>query len=186
MTGTRFARHGVTGPQPTPPVTLASVEWDWGSAYQLGYRDDQWIAARRDGHGILRAATLTALETAIETDYRHRPVSRDFDPPDATDYLDPPACSPCPATTATPARPPAMTQTWTAAPCSIGRVAARASGLDDHLLHRTARLDRPDPQKTICQHSAASLAITLVLIERRDRQLARGPGCDWPGPAPAA
>ena len=72
----------MTGPQPTPPpVTLASIQWDWGSAYTIGYGGDQWLAARRDSAGAITADTLTGLETAIQADYRHRPVSRDFDPP---------------------------------------------------------------------------------------------------------
>jgi hypothetical protein len=73
---------GPAGPGPgRPPVTLASLAFGWGDAYDLGYRDDQWIAARRDGRGVLAASTLSGLDAAIEADYRNRPVPRDFDPP---------------------------------------------------------------------------------------------------------
>jgi hypothetical protein len=44
------------------------VEWEWGGAYDLGYCDDAWIAARRDGDGILAAPTLAGREAAIEAD----------------------------------------------------------------------------------------------------------------------
>jgi hypothetical protein len=63
------------------PVTLASLAWEWGDAYDLGYQGDQWSAARRDGRGVLAADTLAELEAAIEDDYRNRPVPRAFDPP---------------------------------------------------------------------------------------------------------
>jgi hypothetical protein len=80
----------VTGSPAGPPVTLASLIWDWGSAYTIGYDRDWWTAARRDGRAVLYAHTLADLESAIEANYRHRPVARDFDPPGATDYLEPP------------------------------------------------------------------------------------------------
>ena len=71
-----------TGPAcRVPRRTLAQLIWGWGSAYEIGYGGDQWIAARRDGHGVLAANTLPALEIVIEADYRHRPVPREFDPP---------------------------------------------------------------------------------------------------------
>jgi hypothetical protein len=71
--------------QARQPVTLGSLAWRWGDAYHFGYGDDQWVAARRDGLGVLAAGTLAGLEAAIEADYRNRPVPRDFDPPSPGD-----------------------------------------------------------------------------------------------------
>jgi membrane-associated phospholipid phosphatase len=70
-----------------PPVTLAAVIFGWGAAYRIGYARDRWAAWRRDTHRLLTASTLTGLDHAIQDDYRHRPVPRDFDPPGAAAYL---------------------------------------------------------------------------------------------------
>jgi hypothetical protein len=62
---------GPSGADSAPPlVTPSPLAWEWGDAYAFGYRDDQWIAARRDGRGVLVADTLAGLEAAIEADYR--------------------------------------------------------------------------------------------------------------------
>jgi hypothetical protein len=71
----------MTGSPATPPVTLSALLWDWSDAYTIGYQHDQWTAARRDGRATLRRPTLATLETAIQADYRTRPVPRTFDPP---------------------------------------------------------------------------------------------------------
>jgi hypothetical protein len=70
-----------------PPATLAAVIFGWGDAYRIGYARDQWAAWRRDTYRLLTASTLTGLEQAIEADYQHRPVPRDYDPPGAAAYL---------------------------------------------------------------------------------------------------
>jgi hypothetical protein len=151
----------VTGPDPAPPVTLASLTWDWGGAYDLGYDRDWWTATRRDGHAVLFAHTLAALETAIMINYRTRPVPRDFDPPGAADYLQPPG--------------------------QDDEAAEEDAGLDDGTLVTVRELRSAFPlwtitysaeldawigqtrKKTICQNSAVSLALALTLIERRER-----------------
>jgi hypothetical protein len=69
----------------TAQPTLDSLVYDWGSAYDIGYQDDQWIAARRDGRAVLLAETLTKLDELIQADYRHEPVPRAFDPPHTSD-----------------------------------------------------------------------------------------------------
>jgi hypothetical protein len=63
-----------------PPVTLASLIWDWGGAYVIGYQHDQWTATRRDGHALLTRPTLAGLDTVINADYRTDPVPRTCDP----------------------------------------------------------------------------------------------------------
>lgn len=81
-----MAAIGPAGPM--PPVTLASLMWDWGSAYAIGYGGDQWLAGRRDGGGVLAADALAGLEAAIEADHRHRPVPRQYGPPDTSTGLE--------------------------------------------------------------------------------------------------
>ena len=71
----------------SPPTTLASLAWHWGDAYLLSSVKDRWVALRRDAHYFLVASTLAELETLIIADHRDNPVSRDYDPPDAGDYL---------------------------------------------------------------------------------------------------
>jgi hypothetical protein len=63
------------------------VIFGWGDAYRIGYARDQWAAWRRDTYRLLTAGTLAGLEQAIEADYQHRPVPRDYDPPGAAAYL---------------------------------------------------------------------------------------------------
>ena len=70
-----------------PPVTLASVIFDWGDAYRIGYTRDQWAAWRRDNHRLLTADTVAGLEQAIDADYHNHPVPRDYDPPGAAACL---------------------------------------------------------------------------------------------------
>jgi len=149
----------VTGPQPTPrPVTLASVHWNWGSAYAIGYQHDQWIAARRDANGTLVAATLTELEAAIQADYRTAPVSCVFDPP-GTPNDDPPSDDESFLLTALREAFPSWAinygtgrQPWTA----------------------------QTRKTTISQPTAVLLCAALVLADRRARRT-NGPG---PGPGP--
>jgi hypothetical protein len=79
MTGTGA---GPGGPAPArPPVTLASLIRDWGDAYTIGYDRDWWTAARRDGRAVLYARALATLESALDANYRTRPVPRTCDPP---------------------------------------------------------------------------------------------------------
>ena len=44
-----------------PPVTLESLEFEWGDAYLIHYARDQWAALRRDTRRFLAAATLDEL-----------------------------------------------------------------------------------------------------------------------------
>lgn len=58
----------MTGGPSGPPLTLAALLWDWGDAYTIGYQEDQWAAARRDGRTVLIAETLTGRDTAIQAE----------------------------------------------------------------------------------------------------------------------
>lgn len=139
-----------------PPVTLASLAWEWGDAYALGYRDDQWIAARRDGRGVLAAGTLTGLEAAIEADYRNRPVPRKFDPPSPAGH------------DSSPDEERAEDESFFLAAM---REAFPAWTLDysTELRMWTAH----DSTGTLCMDSAVLLCAALVLIERRRHRAAR-------------
>jgi hypothetical protein len=64
------------------PITLETLLWDWGDAYTIGYRHDEWLAARRDDLAVLCAATLPGLDQMIQADYRNHPVPRECDLPD--------------------------------------------------------------------------------------------------------
>ena len=73
-----------------PPVTLESLDFDWGDAYLIYYARDQWAALRRDTRQFLTAQTLDELAARIDADYAASPVPRDVDPPGTADYLDAP------------------------------------------------------------------------------------------------
>jgi hypothetical protein len=70
------------------PWTLTALAHEWGDAYLLSYCPDRWVALRRDQRYFLAADTLDGLERAIRSDYRERPVPREYDPPGADAYLD--------------------------------------------------------------------------------------------------
>ena len=88
---TRPRRRG--GPVMTgdPPVTLESLDFEWGDAYLICYARDQWAALRRDTRQFLTAQTLDELAARIDADYAASPVPRDVDPPGTADYLDAPS-----------------------------------------------------------------------------------------------
>jgi hypothetical protein len=71
-----------------PPWTLERLAHEWGDAYLLCYCRDRWVALRRDRRYFLVADSLDELERVIRSDYRVRPVPREYDPPGAGDYLD--------------------------------------------------------------------------------------------------
>jgi len=160
------------------PRSLAFLAFHWGDAYVFSYVRDRWVALRRDARYFLTADTLDGLETAIETDYGRNPVSRDYDPPGAADYLAVPG---------------------TVAPSEDrGSPDDDDAGLDADTLIILCELRRAFPlwriiystqtrtwigqtRKTTLSHSSAvSLCIALTLVERRQRQLARGPGWTTP------
>jgi hypothetical protein len=154
---------------------MASLAWHWGDAYLLSSARNRWVALRRDARYFLVANTLPELETLIIADHRDNPVSRDYDPPGADDYLDYPGVL--------------------FAPGDDSDHPDDDQGLDAETLITVSELRRAFPAwaiiystelrawigttltKTISQHSAVSLAIALTLIERRERQLTRDPGC---------
>jgi hypothetical protein len=156
------------------PPTLASLAWHWGDAYLLSWVRDRWVALRRDARYFLVASTLPELETLITADHRDNPVSRDYDPPGAGDYLEYPGVL--------------------FAPGDDSDHPDDDQGLDAEALITIAELRRAFPAwaiiystelgawiattrtKTISQHSAVSLAIALTLIERREWQLTLGTG----------
>jgi hypothetical protein len=70
------------------PPSLEALVFHWGDAFLFFYSRDRWVALRRDNHLIIAADTLTQLEAEIQFEYEKNPVPRDFDPPDATNYLD--------------------------------------------------------------------------------------------------
>jgi hypothetical protein len=151
----------MTSPDSTPPGTLATLMREWGEAYLIGYQHDQWSATRRDGHAVLMRTTLTALETAIETDHRTDPVPRTFDPPGSTADENEPGAAPSEDE-------------------SFLLTALREAfpdweiSYDPHARTWTART-----RKTmICQPTAVLLCAALVGADRRARRI---PG---PGPGP--
>ncbi len=131
-----------------------------------------WVALRRDARYFLVASTLPELETLITTDHRDNPVSRDYDPPGAGDYLEYPGVLFLPG--------------------EDSDHPDDDQGLDAETLITVGELRRAFPAwaiiystelhawigttraKTISQNSAVSLAIALTLIERRERQLTFG------------
>ncbi len=151
MTGT----GGPSGP------TLGRLPWHWGGAYEIGYEQDQWLARRRDGHGLLAASTLAGLETVIDADYRHRPVPRDFDPPvseaDAGDQDG-----------GSEERPPGQDESFLLAAMQ----AAFRTWVITYDPGTRAWFARTR-KTTICENSAVLLCAALLLIERRYRQQAQ-------------
>jgi hypothetical protein len=161
-----------------PPVTLASLAFDWGDAYMISSMRDRWVALRRDARYFLVADTLADLEAFIISDYRDNPVPRDYDPPGAGDYLESAG---------------RLTR-----PSSEDSIPEDDAGLDAETLITVRELRRAfllwtiiyctqtrtwigrTRTKTISHSSAVSLSIALTLIERRERQLARSPGWNFP------
>jgi len=41
-----------------PPVTLESLDFEWGDAYLICYARDQWAALRRDTRRFLQTGSL--------------------------------------------------------------------------------------------------------------------------------
>jgi hypothetical protein len=152
------ARTPTPGP---PPLDLAAVVWGWGDAYVIGYQEDQWTAARRDGCATLIRPTLAALETVIEADYRTNPVSRAFDPPGSTWNENKPNTAPSEDESVL------LTAMREAFP-------AWAISYDSGTRSWTAQTRKT----TVSQPTAVLLCAALVLADRRPRRTS-GPG---PGP----
>lgn len=141
-----------------PHWTLEELAYHWADAYLISYTRDRWVALRRDTRQFLTANTLDQLETAIEADYRHHPVPREFDPPDHTDNDEDPGED----------------------TVIIVQALRHAFPLWDISHSSALRTWTARARKTtICENSAALLAIALVLIERKQRQISRGPGRNW-------
>jgi hypothetical protein len=147
----------VTGGPAGPPVTLASVIWDWGGAYTIGYDRDWWTAARRDGRAVLYAHTLTLLESAIEANYRARPVPRAFDPPD-------------PGTAAADDDPAGDDEGFLLAALAEAFPAWAIS-----YSYTTGTWTARTRKQTIRHASAVLLCAAMVMAERRHRRPATGP-----------
>ena len=140
-----------------PPVTLKSLDFEWGDAYIISYARDQWAALRRDTRRFLTAGTLDELAASIETDYTASPVPRDFDPPGTADYLD---------EDAVPGQDGERLELLAGLP---GRVPA----LGHQLLTLSPRLDRPQRRRDhLPEHARAD-------VLRADADRAEG----TPGPA---
>ena len=158
-----------------PPTTLDDLTWGWGDAYLFSYARDRWIALRRDKRYFLTAETLAGLEQAIMADYRDNPVSRDYDPLHAADGLDPgdeeddegdgdDEAGDQFLADGTPGILAALRHTFP--------LWAISYNCDTRAW--TARSEK----KTITENSPALLCVALILIERRHRQHAPGPGWD--------
>jgi hypothetical protein len=160
-----------------PPATLESLAFDWGDAYLLSSVRDRWAALRRDAHYFLVADTLARLEELIIADYSKCPVPRDYDPPDASDYLEPPGVLTLPDDYDSRDDDEGLD----AETLIVLRELRRAFPL--WTIIYSADLDAwigTTRKTTICQSSAVSLCIALTLIERRQRLLAHGPGRQRP------
>lgn len=162
----------------TPPPTLTFLAWHWGDAYLLSAVRDRWVALRRDARYFLVASTPPGLETLITADHRDNPVSRDYDPPDAGDYLEYPGVL--------------------FAPGEDSDHPDDDQGLDAETLITVAELRRAFPlwkiiyciqthtwigrtrKTTISNSSAVALCISLTLIERRERHIASSTGWNRP------
>jgi hypothetical protein len=57
---------------------LVDLRGHWGSAYEISLSHSQFIAARRDGQGVLTARSISELWRLIREDYRRNPVPRDL------------------------------------------------------------------------------------------------------------
>lgn len=56
---------------------LAVLQWNWGEAYEIARKGtDEWVAARRDDGGALKAGTPAGLRDRMLADYLSRPVGR--------------------------------------------------------------------------------------------------------------
>ena len=72
-----------------PPVTLESLDFEWGDAYLISYVRDQWAALRRGTRRFLTAQTPDVLAARIETDDTASRAPRDCGPPRHSPVLDP-------------------------------------------------------------------------------------------------
>lgn len=75
----------MTGRSADYRAELASLEFHWGSAYQIdcnpGAVPERWVAWRRDGQGgQLSAANADEMFQVIIDDYHRMPVSREVCP----------------------------------------------------------------------------------------------------------
>ncbi len=58
---------------------LEELEFNWGSAYDIGLTDGMWTAQRKDGRGGTLADPLPeGLRLLIQADYVAMPVPRDL------------------------------------------------------------------------------------------------------------
>jgi hypothetical protein len=55
---------------------LTDLRNHWGSGYEISLSHSQYIAARRDGQGVLTARSVAELWRLIRQDYRRNPVPR--------------------------------------------------------------------------------------------------------------
>jgi hypothetical protein len=57
---------------------LTDLRNHWGTAYEISLSHSQFIAARRDGQGVITARSVAELWRLIREDYRRAPVPRDL------------------------------------------------------------------------------------------------------------
>jgi hypothetical protein len=56
---------------------LADLRWHWGDAYEFGWADGSFRAARRDTGEVITCRTGEGLFALVMTDYERRPVPRE-------------------------------------------------------------------------------------------------------------
>jgi hypothetical protein len=163
-----------------PPPTLESLAFHWGDAYLLSYVRDRWVALRRDARYFLTADTLAGLETAIIADHWDNPVARDYDPPDAGDYLNLPGGEPghgldLPDEETFPDDEISLEEeTLTVLDHLRDTFPHWAISYSTQMRSWTARTRHA----TICENSAALLCIALTLIERKQHPARNDPRQD--------
>jgi hypothetical protein len=57
---------------------LIELKNHWQTAYEISLSHSQFIAATRDGKGVLTAGSVRELWRLIRDDYRRNPVPRDL------------------------------------------------------------------------------------------------------------
>ena len=148
------------------PPTLESLHYQWGDAYLLSYGHDRWTALRRDKRYFLTADTLTGLEKAIMSDYGDSHVPRDYDPPQPGDKPDDGDMRDAEGEEDSYGvdTPDVLTMLRRTFPQWVISYSPSV-----HVW--TARTDR----QTITENSPVLQCVALVLIERRQWQVSRGP-----------
>ena len=69
-TGGAASRTGNDAPGTPEAEALRALRLDWGSAWDIGGREDRWQAARRDGSGhVLTRASANGLAMALRISY---------------------------------------------------------------------------------------------------------------------